>query len=96
MTLPPGGPYRLDPDMIEQAVGSFEGLTVTLAPPADRAVLFLDGQPLHTYRTLSRAEVGRIQAFVGDGQAVTVGLLPFTDAEPVEEPLRIRCINPFF
>ena len=40
VTLPEGGPYRLDAAAIERETGPFEALAVTLAPEGDRAVLF--------------------------------------------------------
>lgn len=94
LTLPPGGPYRLDTAAIERETGPFEALAVTLAPEGDRAVLFYEGAPLAPYRVLRRAEAERVAVFAADSAAVGVTVL--ARGEDVLRPPRIRCINPDF
>ena len=70
VTLPEGGPYRLDAAAIERETGPFEALAVTLAPEGDRAVLFYEGAPLAPYRVLKRSEVDRVAVFAARSAAV--------------------------
>lgn len=95
MTLPEGGPYRLDAAAIERETGPFEALAVTLAPEGDRAVLFYEGAPLAPYRVLKRSEVDRVAVFAARSAAVGFTALSPEEDAPGEAP-RIRCINPDF
>ena len=95
VTLPEGGPYRLDAAAIERETGPFEALAVTLAPEGDRAVLLYEGAPLAPYRVLKRSEVDRVAVFAARSAAVGFTALSSEEDAPGEAP-RIRCINPDF
>ena len=88
-----GGLRRLDVAAVEEQLGgSFERLAVTLAP--QRAVLYLDGEPLGWGRPLTRAEAARVFLFSPE-ERVSLGVLPLAGSPPPRRP-RIRCINPVF
>ncbi len=95
VTLPAGGPYRLDAAAIERETGPFEALAVTLAPEGGRAVLFYEGAPLMPYRVLRREEVDRMSVFAAESAAAGFTVLSSGEDAPGGAP-RIRCINPDF
>ena len=56
VTLPEGGPYRLDAAAIERETGPFEALAVTLAPEGDRVAVFAARSAAVGFTALSSEE----------------------------------------
>lgn len=95
VTLPAGGPYRLDARILEEQIGAFDALTFTFTPQDGRAVLFYEGAPLAPYRTLTREQVGEVMVFAR--VPAVAGAAPFSLVPRQSRPqLRVRCINPVF
>lgn len=95
VTLPAGGPYRLNAQALEKQIGSFDALTFTFTPQDGRAVLFYEGAPLAPYRTLTREQVEKVMVFACE--PAVAGAAPFSLVPHQNRPqLRVRCINPIF
>ncbi|MFR4988718.1 hypothetical protein [Anaerotruncus colihominis] len=95
VTLPAGGPYRLNAQALEKQIGSFDALTFTFTPQDGCAVLFYEGAPLAPYRTLTREQVEKVMVFACE--PAVAGAAPFSLVPHQNRPqLRVRCINPIF